>query len=72
MLNPAFITKYNVSPAMEEILKLYRETGDTTVFPREAKNKMTFNNQTIELTKEEQNELQRMMGTDVMKRIDVL
>lgn len=72
MLNPAFITKYNVSPAMEEILKLYRETGDTTVFPREAKNKMTFNNQTIELTKEEQNELQRMMGTDVMKRIDLL
>lgn len=70
--NPSFMSKYNASDGLQMVLDLYNKTGDVAQFPRQAKDSFTFKNKKITLTKEQQNQLQKIMGTQSVEYLDEL
>lgn len=72
MLNPSYTSTYNPSKAEKLALDLYENTGNTTHFPRVAKDKITYKadketSKTINLTSQEKNNLQRYIGKETEK-----
>ena len=71
-LNPANTNKGEVSEAAEEIYKVYQETGDKTIMPRQVGYSESIGGQTRNLTAEERNELQRVSGELVEENVKAL
>jgi hypothetical protein len=71
-LNPAFSSKYNTTPGSQLLLDMYKKDGDVSQFPRTAPKYITVNGERIPLSIEQQNALQKEMGTNVMRRIERL
>jgi hypothetical protein len=72
LFNPAFITKYDVTPGTQLILDLYENTGDVRQFPRKVKSTITDNKEKIELTKQQTSDLQRVVGSKTKEYIEKL
>ena len=62
-LNPATTAKRKENPSAEEIYRLYKETGDKTVFPRVAPYYETLNKEKVVLTPEQKTKMQQISGT---------
>lgn len=62
-LNPATTAKRKENPSAEEIYRLYKETGDKTVFPRVAPYYETLNKEKVVLTPEQKTKIQQISGT---------
>lgn len=61
-LNPAFVSKYNVSPEAKKVLNVYDETGSTTQIPRVPQTSITISGKNIDLTTEEYSKYQQLLG----------
>jgi hypothetical protein len=61
-LNPSNVAKQNTSKEVNEIYRLYKETGDKTIFPREAPNYVTYKNEKIIFTPEQKTTFQKTSG----------
>jgi hypothetical protein len=66
-LNPAFSSKYQTDPTVQEILNVYEKSGDKTHFPRVANDKFSFNKQEYQLTPEEYTAFQKSLGQNTMR-----
>jgi len=64
-LNPANMNKGQLSRAGEEIYNVYKETGDTTIFPRTAPYYINNKGEKITMTSEERSNFQKISGTYV-------
>ncbi len=64
-LNPANMNKGQLSKAGEEIYNVYKETGDTTIFPRTAPYYINNKGEKITMTSEERSDFQKISGTYV-------
>lgn len=64
-LNPANMNKGQLSKAGEEIYNVYKETGDTTIFPRTAPYYINNKGEKITMTSEERSNFQKISGTYV-------
>ena len=64
-LNPANMNKGQLSKAGEEIYNIYKETGDTTIFPRTAPYYINNKGEKITMTSEERSNFQKISGTYV-------
>jgi hypothetical protein len=53
LLAPWYSSKANTSPMEQELLRLYRETGETGIFPKRAKKTITLNGAEKQLSAEE-------------------
>ena len=62
-LNPATTAKRKENPSAEEIYRLYKETGDKTVFPRVAPYYETLNKEKVVLTPKQKTKIQQISGT---------
>lgn len=62
-LNPATTAKRKENPSAEEIYRLYKETGDKTVFPRVAPYYEKLNKEDVVLTPEQKTKIQQISGT---------
>ena len=62
-LNPATTAKRKENQSAEEIYRLYKETGDKTVFPRVAPYYETLNKEKVVLTPEQKTKIQQISGT---------
>ncbi len=62
-LNPAYVNRYR--PTKEQLmpLEVWRETGETTQFPRAVDRYFMIGGRRIDLTPEEMSEYQRILGT---------
>ena len=63
MFNPAFVSKYNPSPAAQTVLDLYKSTGDKKVLPDVIDDKFKFHGIDFELNPRQRNYMQRWVGT---------
>ena len=83
LFNPGYDAKYNPSKAEEIALELYEATGETKHLPKEAENTIKYSTgiipgtrkqqyETITLTKEQKNELQKIMGQETEKAFSKL
>jgi len=61
-LNPAFVSKYDVTPAAELALRTFADTGETKQFPRVAAKSFKISGKSYELTPQEYSEFQRIIG----------
>lgn len=64
-INPANMNKGELSKAGEEIYNLYKETGDTTIFPRTAPYYINDKNKKVTMTAKERSEFQKISGSYV-------
>lgn len=64
-LNPANMNKGQLSKAGEEIYNVYKETGNTTIFPRTAPYYINSKGEKINMTSEERSNFQKISGTYV-------
>ena len=64
-INPANMNKGELSKAGEEIYNLYKETGDTTIFPRTAPYYINDKNEKVTMTAKERSNFQKISGTYV-------
>lgn len=63
MINPAFKTQFESSPESKMVLDLYKDTGETSQFPRTVKKTVQDENgNTINLTPEQYTEMQKYVG----------
>lgn len=73
-LNPAFVTKYNPSPAAQLVIDIYNNTGETKQVPRVVNDyfKITVKGESkrIDLTGAEYSELQRIVGQETARGFD--
>lgn len=70
--NPANVNKGELSKAGEEIYELYKETGNTAIFPRTAPYYMNNDGEKINMTAETRAEFQEVSGKYVEKSIEKL
>lgn len=64
LVNPAKYAKYNPSEASRELRRLYRETGDASIYPdRNAPSSVQFGNERVSLTPDQKRTWQTTMGT---------
>lgn len=63
LLNPAYVSRYR--PTKEELMpiEVWKETGETTQFPRAVDRYFMISGKRIDLTPEEMSEYQRILGT---------
>ena len=61
-LNPAFVSRYKVTPEAQLAIDTFRETGETKQVPRVVKKYIVVEGQRIDLTPQEYSELQRIVG----------
>lgn len=73
-----FLSPFNTSTGAKnkevanEIYNVYKETGDKTIFPRLADNKITKNGKEINLSTEQKSNLQKLMGETTSKELGSL
>lgn len=72
MFNPANTNKGNLSKAGEEIYKVYKETGDTTIFPRTAPYYINNKNEKVTMTAEQRSKFQTISGKYVENSLTTL
>lgn len=71
-INPANINASKQSVAGSEIYKIYKKTGDKTIFPRQAGYSQTIDGNNITLTSQERYEYQKSTGKYVNKVVNEL
>lgn len=71
-LSPAFISEYNPVKADSELQRLYKSTGDKTIFPRVTPKYFVSKGKTYTLTPEQATEFQTIQGQDTYERLDKL
>jgi hypothetical protein len=71
-LNPANLNASNTSESGEEIYRLYKETGDKTIMPRQVPYYVENDGKKIKLSNEERTQFQRTAGTMADKNIKAL
>lgn len=71
-INPANINASKQSVAGSEIYKIYKKTGDKTIFPRQASYSQTIDGTNITLTSQERYEYQKSTGKYVNKVVNEL
>lgn len=64
-LNPAFIRKYNMSPEAQEVIDIYKRSGETQQAPRIMDKKIKINGENRELTSQEYRKYQEYVGSRV-------
>lgn len=72
MFNPANTNKGNLSKAGEEIYNVYKETGDTTIFPRTAPYYINNKNEKVTMTAEQRSKFQTISGKYVESSLTAL
>lgn len=72
MFNPANTNKGNLSKAGQEIYNVYKETGDTTIFPRTAPYYINNEGKKIIMTSEQRNKFQSVTGQYVENSLKAL
>ena len=72
--NPAIVRKYKASPGIQFLINLYDETGESRVLPRTyVKEKSIYmNGKQYNLTPEQQQRYQELMGTKTESEINRL
>lgn len=70
--NPANVNKGELSKAGEEIYELYKETGNTSLFPRTAPYYMNSDGEKINMTAETRADFQKVSGKYVENSIEKL
>ncbi len=67
-LNPAFVSKLeNDNPEIQEVMRLFDETGEATQAPKQAEKTLKINGESKKLTAEEKQEYQQYIGVKTMK-----
>lgn len=61
-LNPAFVSKYEKDPVIEEVLRLFSETGETSQAPRIVPREVTIGGERIGLNSQQISDYQRLVG----------
>lgn len=61
-LNPANVNKKQENKSAEEIFRLYKQTGDKTIFPRVAPYYTTLKNEKIDFLPEQKSQFQKISG----------
>lgn len=61
--NPGYNTKYSATPVQEEIMKVYKDTSDRTIFPRKAENTITYQDTKVTLDPYQKATYQKAMGS---------
>ena len=72
MFNPANTNKGELSKAGEEIYRLYKETGETTIFPITAPYYINSKGKKITMTSKQRSEYQKITGKYTEKAIEEL
>lgn len=72
MFNPANTNKGNLSKVGQEIYNVYKETGDTTIFPRTAPYYINSKNEKVNMTAEQRNKFQTISGQYVESSLSTL
>jgi hypothetical protein len=77
MVNPAFISQYKPTPAANEVLNLYQNTGETKQTPNTAPTSVRItgpdgNPQTVKLTGDQQSHYQQLTGQLTAQTINQL
>lgn len=62
-LNPSTVNKEHINDVAEEIYRLYQETGDKTIMPRQVAYYVNSKGEKIKFTNEQRAELQTLSGT---------
>jgi hypothetical protein len=70
MMNPAYTSTYNPTPAQEMVMDIYEKTGSKIQFPRLVENYIKWKGEKINLTPEEVTEWQRYVGKETTKRFN--
>jgi hypothetical protein len=65
LINPGRYSKTSNAPAIKLISDLYKRTGEKEIIPKVAPEKLTYDNQTIQLTPEERRRFQKVMGQKI-------
>ena len=71
-LNPANVNSENISKSAEEIYRLYKVTGDTTIMPRVAPYYINQNGEKITMSSSERSEYQKISGKIIENGIEEL
>jgi len=61
-LNPAFVSKYKLTPEAKMVIDIFKETGETKHVPRVVNKYFKVGGKRIDLTPEEYSKLQRIVG----------
>lgn len=72
MFNPANVNKGELSKAGEEVYRLYKETGETTIFPITAPYYINSKGEKITMTAEQRSNYQKVTGKYTEKAIEEL
>jgi len=72
VLNPGFISKYKETSGTKLLIDLYKSTGETKQFPRKVEKSLNIYNQPVDLTQEQQADLQKYIGYSTMRTLDSL
>lgn len=67
-LNPAFLSKYKLTPEAKMVIDIYKETGETQHVPRVVNKYFKVGGKRIDLTPEEYSKLQRIVGEETKKQ----
>lgn len=62
LFNPAFESNLKDDPVGQEVLRIYRDTGESSQAPRSIGKTIQINNQSVKLTAKERQEMQRYTG----------
>lgn len=71
-LNPGYYTTYDPSDVQQELMDVYEETGDKTIFPSTSPGSITFKKETVKLKPEGVTEFQKASGQYASSVYDAL
>lgn len=66
LVNPAFVDKVNMTPALREVQRVYAASGDVRIAPPQAPVRLNLAGQQVELTNEQISQYQRLSGTMIL------
>ena len=66
LVNPAFVDKVNMTPALREVQRVYAASGDVRIGPPQAPVRLNLAGQQVELTNEQISQYQRLSGTMIL------
>jgi 3D (Asp-Asp-Asp) domain-containing protein len=67
LVNPAFVDKVNMTPALREVQRVYAATGDARITPPQAPVKLNLAGQQVELTNQQISQYQQTSGNLILK-----
>lgn len=66
-VNPAFNNNYKSNPAIDMVQELYKNTGDTSIFPQTAPKNFSYKGEKVNLTPQEVTDMQQFIGQKTMQ-----